>query len=267
MSRVMHCVSNLRFGGVERLLADVLTYWARHGARHEHVLCAFAGGPLEEQTIPVLDGANMRHHVLGRTSRYSAAFRRALVRAVNDVQPDIVNTCDPGAAFWKRLLLNRFHPRPRNVVQCGGVGVFLQRMWRGIERFLLPRADGFIFCSETTRRIWEHYLPIGVRRCVIHNGIPAEKTGSPGSHPPSALPASPFRLLSISRLVPIKGIAAQIDALRLLHDRGMDDITLTLVGDGAARTDLEARVRRLALGKAITFTGFQSQRFSQHVLQ
>lgn len=62
--------------------------------------------------------------------------------------------------------------------------------------------------------------------------------------PASPLPAAP-RLLAVGQLVQGKGFDLAIDALALLPA----EVTLTVVGDGPARAELEARAARAAPGR------------------
>ncbi len=46
-------------------------------------------------------------------------------------------------------------------------------------------------------------------------------------------PGGPFRIASVGRLVPRKGVELVIRALRILKDQGIDDVELAIVGGGA----------------------------------
>jgi glycosyltransferase involved in cell wall biosynthesis len=62
-------------------------------------------------------------------------------------------------------------------------------------------------------------------------------------------------LLFVGRLVSAKGTDLAIEALRRLHDRGVDT-TLTICGDGPERDALERQVREAGLKGAVTFEGW-----------
>ncbi len=252
MSRVMHCIASLAVGGVESCVLDMFDFFLKHGSRHQHVLCAFRGGKLEESRVPGLREAGVECHVLRRRSRYSLSFCRDLRRTAAGVGADIIQAYNPTAALWARLLLG--NRRQRLIVHCGGVGG-LSRRWRTIERTLLTRADAFVFNSHSTRAVWESFLPIRCRRRVIYNGVTFPETGDATASGPAS--DSPFVLLTVCRVVPVKALHTQIDALRLLHDRGQADVRLLIVGDGPTRAQLQQRVARLNLGHAVTFEGYQ----------
>lgn len=89
---------------------------------------------------------------------------------------------------------------------------------------------------------------------VVHCGI------EPWQFPPPApTPTGPGpRLVAIGRLVEQKGFALLIEAIaRAAPD--LPGLHLTLIGDGALRPQIEARVAELGLGAQITLAGWQSE--------
>lgn len=64
----------------------------------------------------------------------------------------------------------------------------------------------------------------------------------------------PFRLVSVCRLEPKKGLDLLLEAMALLRDRHLP-ITLTIVGDGSQWSLLFDLVRRLSLEALVTFAG------------
>lgn len=65
-------------------------------------------------------------------------------------------------------------------------------------------------------------------------------------------------LLFVGRLAPIKGVLLLLDAFSQLLETH-PDTTLTLVGDGPSRGDLEGKTISLGLENKVTFTGYKSQ--------
>ncbi len=252
MTRVLHCLASLSVGGVETSVLDMLAHFGRHGGRHEHVLCAFRGGKLEQTRLASVREAGIECHVLNRTGRYNLSFVRTLPKLIGQVRPDIVQGYNQTAALWTRLL--PAHRGPRIVVHCGGVG---PRAWasRLKERILLGRASGFIFNSYSTQAVWQEFLPIRCPRRVIYNGLNVDRHDNETA--PPALPSSPFVLLTICRLVPIKAIEIQIRALRVLADRGWQDFQLLVVGDGPGRVTCQLLAAQLGVADAVQFVGYR----------
>lgn len=63
-----------------------------------------------------------------------------------------------------------------------------------------------------------------------------------------------FRILSVGRLVPFKGQAILLDAIRLLVDAGVD-AQLTLIGGGPSEERLKAHVHKLGIADRVSLPG------------
>jgi glycosyltransferase involved in cell wall biosynthesis len=261
MSRVLHCVNSLGVGGVETLVLQELSRLAARSQTHEFALCAFRGGPLEDEGLPPLRNAGVPCHVLGRSARFSLDFCSRLIAIADEYNPDIIHAHNPGASMWTRTLLGGRRHR-QCVVHCHGVGVFKRWRNRFIEQRLLNRAARFIFNSHSTRAVWEKFLDVGDRGRVIHNGLPVDNR--PEYVAPEDLPREPFTLITVCRIMPIKSLGTQFDAVKILRDRGDRDIRLIVVGDGPARAECEAYVRTLGLDDVVRFEGFVADPRSYH---
>ena len=95
----------------------------------------------------------------------------------------------------------------------------------------------------------EHWDRIHVVRCGIE---PARFT------PGNAAPADPPNIVCVGRLVHLKGQSLLLRAVALLRERGVD-ATVTLVGDGPKRGQLEALAGRLGIAQDVAFTGAVGQ--------
>ncbi len=89
-------------------------------------------------------------------------------------------------------------------------------------------------------------LPMGVDLAFFH---PAKKQGSADQV---------LRLLSVARLVEVKGIAYALLAVRTLLDRGVS-LTYRVAGDGPLRRQLEASAQQLGLNSNVQFVGALTQ--------
>ncbi len=253
MSRVLHCIASLRVGGVEKRVLDAVLKLTTAGTQHSHAVCAFQDGPLREQYEPMLMRAGIDLHILQRASRYSRAFRHALREMANTAKPDIIHAYNETPGRWVRLLLGR--RRPWKIIMHYGGGGALQWRWKLLELMLKGRTDRFVFNSHATSHVWRHDLGIHDKHSVIHNGVDIRDVADDPMDTPSK---SPFQLLTVCRAVAIKNLSAQIRVLRLLHDRGMNDVQLTVVGDGPALANLKRQASDAGLSDAVTFAGYQT---------
>jgi len=69
---------------------------------------------------------------------------------------------------------------------------------------------------------------------------------------------SPFQLISVGRLVEIKGYPMLLEAMARLKSEGRK-VRLTLVGDGPDRGSLEQQARKLGIEDRVLFAGWKSQ--------
>jgi glycosyltransferase involved in cell wall biosynthesis len=76
----------------------------------------------------------------------------------------------------------------------------------------------------------------------------------PAAAPAHSDAAGPLRILYAARLVPVKGHAVLVDALRRLRDRGVA-FTCTLAGEGELREEIARRIAGAGLEAAVTLAG------------
>jgi colanic acid/amylovoran biosynthesis glycosyltransferase len=98
-------------------------------------------------------------------------------------------------------------------------------------------------CRWVDRREWE-------RIHVVHCGI--EPARFPGAEP---IREGPTHLVSVGRLAEQKGHHLLIDAFAMVA-AARPHLTLTLVGDGPMRAEIEARIRARGLDARATITGW-----------
>lgn len=120
---------------------------------------------------------------------------------------------------------------------------------------LAEGARAIVTVSENYKRLLaEKYAFRPERIYVAYNGIRFEKFRPSPKRPASGL----LRLISVGRLVHIKGHDILLDALSEVSRRG-HDVQLQIVGDGRLRGKLEAQVRRLGMERRTEFLGALSQ--------
>jgi glycosyltransferase involved in cell wall biosynthesis len=103
--------------------------------------------------------------------------------------------------------------------------------------------------AQLTKLVSEEHWP---KLRVVHCGI--DLTRYPPSVDRAARATSSLRILTVGRLVAVKGQAVLLDAFARLLAGGVD-AELTIVGDGPLRADLQETVRRLGVGERVRFAG------------
>jgi teichuronic acid biosynthesis glycosyltransferase TuaC len=143
------------------------------------------------------------------------------------------------------------------VVSIHGIDLSHSIHWNMVSRkaieLVLRKADTVLANSRgTAAKIIEH----GAAPQRVHTIY----LGGNGDQPNTLLPqkartpGDPVRLLSVARLVELKGIHFALRAVRQLLDEGFD-ITYTIVGEGDYRPALEQLCRDLKLTNQVNFTG------------
>ena len=140
-------------------------------------------------------------------------------------------------------------------------GDILTPMQRLIQKWVCRLADCVLVNAEAIRDtlIDQGYKAKGI--VVIRNGIALSGIGAaakrPGLREELHLPPSAPLVFVFSRLNRMKGLAYFLEAVALLAPR-FPEVRFLIVGDGAAREELEAHSSRLGLSELVTFTGFRT---------
>lgn len=124
----------------------------------------------------------------------------------------------------------------------------LERWRTSIDRIVAP---SFAMAEILARHGWQVSE-------VIPHGVPAHVRASPMGDQPVAAYSG--------RLVPEKGVEWLIRSFARVTAR-LPAASLSIVGDGPARTDLERLARTLGISDRITFTGHLPRRESQAILE
>ena len=134
---------------------------------------------------------------------------------------------------------------------------WLRRRARGLSRRQCNALDGVIVPSTAMRERLLGY-GVGVPLHVLPTGIPIERfRGCDGAAFRAQHGIAPERpvALFVGRVAHEKNIGFLLDALpQALRRR--PDVLLLIAGEGPARAELEARVKREGLGDAVRFIGY-----------
>lgn len=254
--RVLHVIQNLNYGGMERLLADLV-----RGVRAErfesHVLVLQYIGRFGED----LEGAATVHQAPPQP-RYSMLRPRALAREIARIDPDVVHT---HSGVWNKTaraaraarvprLIHTEHGRP------------LPDPWLGrmLDRHASRHTDVAVAVSDPVAEILRQGIVGGGCRVeTVLNGVDTDRfrPGRAGAAIRSELGLGPDAPLlgSIGRLERIKGYDVMVEAFALLMAdlHGLPEPTLVLAGDGSERAALETRAKELGIGGRVRFLGWR----------
>lgn len=182
---------------------------------------------------------------------YYVALRRRLP-ALRAAAPDLLHAHQamPDGAAAQRLAADLGVPL---VITVHGADVYQHLRAAGPTaqrtRDVLAAAEAVVAVSSKVAAPLQDFVPPD-RLHVALNGV----VGSLDPVPPSADAPGRHLLLTVGYLIERKGHAVMLDALRRMHDQGLDPLW-TVVGDGPLRGVLEQRAAELGLTGSVQFRG------------
>lgn len=255
-TRVLHVVQNLNFGGMERLIADIVR--GVDSTRIEsHILVLqylgrFAADLDEVATL----------HAPPRQSRLSLLWPRALSRAIQDIRPDVVHT--HSGVWYKVSLAARMARVPRIIHTEHGRPSPDPAVGRFLDRLGSRRTDVVVAVSESAATLLRK--EIATTNCdvrVILNGIdtsrfqPRPDTGRLRGE--LGLPPATRIIGSVGRLEPLKGYDIMVRAFaHLLASGATADVRLVIAGDGSERKNLQLLSERLGVAGRVHLLGWRN---------
>lgn len=249
--RLTLVIFSLVAGGAERVAATMANYWAERGWS-VHVLTFDDGG--EPPFYPLHPAVTHRALGLAGVSRspWQALLSnlsrvRRLRRALAATRPEAVISLMTSVnvltllatAGWKIPVLVQEQIDPH----ADPVG----RLWATLRRWTYPRATHVIALNE---RSLSYFSPsVRARGRIIPN--PAHVSGPPRLPGPRA---GAKTLIAMGRLVEQKGFDLLIAAFARIAAEH-PEWSLTIMGEGPLRAELEARVAQADLGGRVTLPG------------
>lgn len=184
---------------------------------------------------------------------FFAAQLRALLRLLREYDPETVHAhwlIPQGIVLAAALALPSDGRRPRAVCTAHGSDVSALRgwLWRRLRRWIVRGLDKTVAVSPA------------LRDDLIREGCPLDKIGSVSMgvnlqvFHPAAPPRTAAALLYVGRLVHGKGVDVLIGAMPTVL-AARPDATLTIVGDGIERMQLDQLAIRLRVRGCVHFVG------------
>jgi len=254
--RVLHIVQNLNWGGMERVIADLVT--RTDADRFElHLLCLQYLGRFAEGLDRVA-----QLHVAKPMSRFSMLNPRGLTATIREIAPDLVHT---HSGIWYKASL---------AARRAGVGTLVHTehgrrnpdLWsdRLFDGAAARRTDVVVAVSQRLAEELPRALRISnAKIACIPNGIDTEQfkpmadTGAVRRE--LGLGASTPIVGSIGRLEPIKAYDQMVEAFSDFARRPTGrDAVLVLAGEGSTREAIAGQIRRLELEGRVHLLGWRS---------
>ncbi len=253
-TRVLHIIQNLNYGGMERLLADIV-----RGVDLErfesHVLVLqylgqFAAGLDDMATL----------HESEPMGRWSMIWPHSLIRQIRGIHPDVVHT---HSGVWYKATLAARMAGVARVIHTEH-GRHFPDPWRArfFDGLAARRTDVAVAVSESVRDKLESGVVRGVCRVqVVLNGVDTERyqpipdTGRIRNE--LGIARDVPILGSIGRLELIKGYDVMVEAFARMRAAGRADGALIIAGDGGQRPALQRQIADLGLSGKVHLLGWR----------
>lgn len=260
--KVLHVIQNLNYGGMERVLSDIVMHVDRE--RFEsHILCLQYLGRFSQglESIATL-------HVAAPRRRGSMLYPRALAQQMREIAPDVLHS--HSGVWFKASYAARLAGVPRVVHTEHGRSRPDPLRHRIVDAIGAHRSDVVVAVSAMLAQQLARDLLVPARKlAVISNAVdtvayqPRADTGRLRHE--LGLPSDVPIIGSVGRLEPIKGYDIMIDAFAALRARGRDrGAVLVIGGEGSQRAALEQRARALGVHDGVRILGWRDDVLDMH---
>jgi len=250
---VFHLVEDLKTGGAERVIADIVEGLDRK--RFEaRVWCLARGGETADELLE--KGVEVR--ILGIWSYHNPLNIIRLSRLLKKEKPDIVHTHGYFASVIGRLAAKKAG-LPIIITHVHSTYWEYKKRHLLIERYLSRCTHRIICCSEAVKNFVTGHEKIKEdKTVVIYNGVDEERflplqDPSPARARLGIDRESPV-VGTVSSLTPHKGQKYLIQAAAKIREK-YPATRFLIVGDGPLRQSLEEQALGLSLQSSLIFTG------------
>lgn len=255
--QVFFLLPNLRGGGAEKVIITLLRHLDRSRFRLSLIVLDTTDSVLREEVPADVEFINLDcQRVL-----YSLL---PIVRLLWSKRPDIVfsnlSHLNLALAILRPILprRTRYLARESSVVSQVIANYRRPALWAWAYRRFYSRLDMLVCQSRYMQDdlMIRYDFPIQ-KTLVINNPVDVERVRQLSNIKVNAVPVmdlAQIHLLAVGRLSREKGFDLLIKALAIC---GRPSLSLTILGDGPLRGELEALVRNMGLQKQVVFAGFQ----------
>lgn len=256
-TRVLHIIQNLNYGGMERLLADIVRGLDR--SRFEcHVLVLQYLGRFAEGLREIA-----QLHLAKPMSRWSMVRPTALARQIASIEPDVVHT--HSGVWYKAGLAARMAGVRRVIHTEHGRAKPDPLTDRAIDALAARRTDVIVAVSASVaEQLIDSHIAPPDRVRIIRNGVETDqlrpRSDDGALRRELGIAPNVYVLGSIGRLEPVKGYDLMVEAFAHLvgvWSNGEPPV-LVVAGDGSERKRLEHSVEQHGLRSRVHFIGWRN---------
>jgi glycosyltransferase involved in cell wall biosynthesis len=259
--RVLHAIQNLNYGGMERLIAEMVR--RSDAERFEHHVLALQYIGRFGRELEGMAGL----HLAAPMGRASMLRPRSLAGQIRALRPHVVHS--HSGVWYKATRAARMAGVPTCIHTEHGRRAPDPWADRLVDGLASRRTDVVVAVSAPlAAHLRRRVVHGGARVEVIANGVDADafrpRRGGPVRAELGLGPSIPV-LGSIGRLEPIKGYEVMVEALALLPTLpGAEPPVLVLAGDGSERARLTALAGRRGVADRVRFLGWRDDVHDLH---
>jgi glycosyltransferase involved in cell wall biosynthesis len=258
--RMTLVISSLARGGAERVMSILASAWAEQGKQVTLLLLDQGDTPaytlhsaVEVKSLGLY--AHSSSFVQGLARNFSRI--RVLRRAIRDSRPDIVMSLGDSTNVLV-LLATRGLGLPVIIGEQMDPALYdIGRAWNFLRRLIYPLANSLVCPAHASLARFQAMTR--VRGCVIPN--PFALPPGPGGCAQKRSDAASHILVAMGRLVPQKGFDLLLQAFAQVAG-AHPDWSLTVLGQGQLRDELQTQAVSLNLGQRVHFAGAVADPFS-----
>ncbi len=254
MPRITHISTMTRWGGVERMLVDMLTKIQPSPFDHS-LLCTSSH---QDLLAPVL-AANVPVFEPRRRFHYDPTAIKQMATWLRSNKTDVVHVYNSTASTWGGVAA-RLAQTPALVGGEHGTVWSVRPPYFFFNRWAYQQAKVVVANSEASRLMINHRFGIPLEKVkVVYNAVPSFSAA--GLHKQDAVAqfASRSRLVvgSVGRLTPQKDFMTLVEAAALILAQ-RKDISFILVGGGEEEKALKKRLQELGIEDHFLLTGWRA---------
>lgn len=256
--RVAQVVNHLHYGGLERVVYDLVRHFPRGEVESHVVLLGYPG----RYAADLSDHAAL--HLLPPMSKLSLVRPLAVTAVLRNIRPHVLHT--HSGVWLKAARAGRAARIPAMIHTEHGRGMPDPLVNRVFDHLASRMADTVVAVSEpVAARLRAGIVSPRVPLVVIPNGIDTDRFrprgGAESLRPEWGIPDGAPVIGSIGRLEPVKNYELMVHSLAALlrqwDGQGAPQPVLVLVGDGSDRQPLERLVSELGLVDQVRLLGWR----------
>lgn len=254
--RVTQVVFDLEGGGMESLVAEMVTRFARTSITMSVVTLSGRIG----RTGTRIRGLADQYHTVRPLPGLSMVAPLGLARAISRTRPDVVHL--HSGAWFKPALAARLAHVPRVIYTEHGREHYDPALLRWLDGRAARWTDVVVAVSDRLARYLRDGVHIAQARIrTIPNGVDVDRF-APGPSPAGlrvslGIPADARVVGSIGRLEPVKAYDRLVEAFaKMSQAGGAGPAHLVLCGDGSQRAALERQAAALGIADGVHFPGW-----------